>query len=816
MTTDSYMTLAIWLKERRKFLHLTQKQVAAAIPCSEQLIKKIELDTRKLQPEMAPRMAEVLDLHGEPCHRFLRIVRGEIGFERLPAVDVGHNEVQIVKPTQPAPFQAPPDLPCWVGRKQELQRLRRGLEKRQLISIYGIRGMGGVGKTSLAIHAAYILRGLFRDGVLWARLDTSDTMSILNAFAQAYGNDVKHLTDVETRSAAVRDILKDKQVLIILDNAENSEQIEPLLPPSSAKCAVLVTSRDELSLLDSWERIHLQAFNVDSHESRQLFTKVLGQAYVDQCCEALDQIADLLGHLPLALMIIAGRLGSVTHPITPSALLLELRQLDTRLDPLIRENRSVRASFNISYAALSEELQVFFDRLGVFGGDDFDIMAAAAVTLVNEDIAKSNLLRLQKLSLVNHSQGERFQLHPLLREYGREHLKEMKLGQRTQGYDMPDPYESMVKHYTQRAGATIYRRNQLIPEISNLIAALQTTDERKLAALLPVALDAFFAILRDHGLLEMAERYAKLGLAVACAVQDIRGQALVLIVQSEIAYWHNQSQLPILQQALPLARQCKDMRLVSQCLRHIGRWYLREGGKVIQAKAYCLEGYDIAQQYQLEDLFPMFYSALGLIAFYEGDMALAHEYNLKAYEIATKHQMFNDLYPLTIQNLVSDLIFQKRFDEANRYLDQGIKFCLEYQFNERLLLLYANGNELASEQSNYEVAKTYALDGLTLAQRLSNVPHIGTFMIQLGNIARLQKDYMRARHYLDEAMTLVETHGRVEHKVAIYLRTAFLEADLGNKLEARQLAIKAMNVFETLPPAEMKEITDFLETIDDD
>jgi len=211
----------------------------------------------------------------------------------------------------------------------------------------------------------------------------------------------------------------------------------------------------------------------------------------------------------------------------------------------------------------------------------------------------------------------------------------------------------------------------------------------------------------------------------------------------------------------------------------------------------------------------MFYSMLGLLAFYDGEMALAHEYNLKAYEVATKHQMFNDLYPLTIQNLVSDLIFFKKFEEANIYLKQGIKFCLEYQFNERLLLLYANGSDLEVGQSNYPFAKTYALDGLTLAKRLSNTPHIGTFMIQLGNIARLQKDYVQAKQHLEEAMTLLETHGRVEHKVAIYLRTAFLEADLGNKLEARRLAIKAMHVFETLPPAEMKEITDFLENIDD-
>ena len=90
------------------------------------------------------------------------------------------------------------------------------------------------------------------------------------------------------------------------------------------------------------------------------------------------------------------------------------------------------------------------------------------------------------------------------------------------------------------------------------------------------------------------------------------------------------------------------------------------------------------------------------------------------------------------------------------------------------------------------------------------MPHVSSFTINLGNITRLQGNYLQAKSYLDQARTLVEKHGYVEHKVGVLLRLAYLQKDLGDLTQARHLALEAAHVFDTLPPAEMQEITDFL------
>jgi hypothetical protein len=125
----------------------------------------------------------------------------------------------------PTPFQAIADLAHFVGREEELASLEKALLEGQSVTITSLEGMGGVGKTSLAAHLAHRLRPHFPDGILWARLDTSDPLSILSTFAATYGRDVSDYPDLESRSCVVRELLAEKRALLVLDNAERDEQV---------------------------------------------------------------------------------------------------------------------------------------------------------------------------------------------------------------------------------------------------------------------------------------------------------------------------------------------------------------------------------------------------------------------------------------------------------------------------------------------------------------------------------------------------------------------------------------------------------------
>ena len=128
------------------------------------------------------------------------------------------------RPAAEAPFQAIAAISYFVGRESELADLEAVLVSEGRSPTAVLHGIGGVGKTTLAAQAAYRLRPYFPDGILWARLDLSETLSILTSFAAAYGQDIGHYPDLDSRSRVVRGILANKQALIVLDNAHSSDQ----------------------------------------------------------------------------------------------------------------------------------------------------------------------------------------------------------------------------------------------------------------------------------------------------------------------------------------------------------------------------------------------------------------------------------------------------------------------------------------------------------------------------------------------------------------------------------------------------------------
>ena len=164
---------------------------------------------------------------------------------------------QSAKPL-PLPRQALVPPTYFTGREREINQLKTMLlESKNEAKV--LCGMGGVGKTTLAQKVACDpkIEQHFKDGTFWVDLQATDTMSVLDGFARTYGFDVSHFTQIDSRAGAVRSILRDKNVLIVLDNAWREEEVIPLLPHSTG-AGILITTRDEaLAYLLSEEVLHL-------------------------------------------------------------------------------------------------------------------------------------------------------------------------------------------------------------------------------------------------------------------------------------------------------------------------------------------------------------------------------------------------------------------------------------------------------------------------------------------------------------------------------------------------------------------------------
>jgi transcriptional regulator with XRE-family HTH domain len=318
-----------------------------------------------------------------------------------------------------APFQAPPNPPLFAGREAELQSLGEQLRAASHSTPYLLIGTTGVGKTALAARLAYRLRPHLPDGVLWARLDSSDPMTILQLFADAYGRDVTGFADLHSRSQAVRGLLARKRALIVLDNVRESEPARPFLPPSGPCALLLISRRHDLAIARSARRTVLEPFNAHGDEALALFTQVLGEERVRAEQTVLRKLADLLGHLPLALEIAAYRLAHEPG-LQTGHFLSRLRHERERLDQLAYGQKSVRAAFVSSYALLTPAQQAVFAALGQLPNHSFTVAAAATAAGLSPAAAGQQLQRLHALSLVHEGRHGRYRLLPLLHQFARE------------------------------------------------------------------------------------------------------------------------------------------------------------------------------------------------------------------------------------------------------------------------------------------------------------------------------------------------------------------------------------------------------------
>ena len=153
------------------------------------------------------------------------------------------------------------------------------------MAVSAVAGIGGVGKTTLAVHVAHAARDAFPDGQLYVDLQgteprPADPEVVLGAFLRALG--VPNPAIPETlaeRAALYRSTLDGRRVLALLDNAYDAAQIRQLLPGTPG-CAALVTSRVRMVDLAGAHLVDLDVMSPE--EALQLFTRIVGEERVAQ------------------------------------------------------------------------------------------------------------------------------------------------------------------------------------------------------------------------------------------------------------------------------------------------------------------------------------------------------------------------------------------------------------------------------------------------------------------------------------------------------------------------------------------------------
>jgi len=726
------------LRQLRAEAGLTQEELAEAARLSPRSVSDLERGiNRTARKETARLLADALGLTGPARAEFEAAARGR----PVPGC-AGTGGVAAATRTLPR------DIASFTGRQEELGQLALAAAgSGGVVRIHAIGGMAGVGKTAFAVHAAHQLAGRYPGGQIFLPLhghtpghvpvDPADALASLLLTA---GVAAAHIPPgLEARTALWRDRLAERQLLLILDDAADSEQVRPLLPGSGGSL-VLVTSRRHLSALEDATVVSLDT--LPPGQAAALLVRLAGRPGLAPDDPAVGEITGLCGYLPLAIGMVARQLHH--HPAwTAAGRAAELTAAADRLELMATENLSVAAAFDLSYADLTGQQQRLFRRLGLHPGDSIDGYAAAALDGTGLGAARRGLEALYDQCLLTEPAAGRYRMHDLIREHAR------ALAGRLDPDDDRDQATGRLLDYYQYAAARAH--------------ALITLQARPAPACADGAVPAAVPVLagREQAL---AWARAERGSLLACldhataASQHARVTALTAALAGLL---HSDGPWPEAitrhTTAVQAARQLGDRLAQANALNDLGhlRRLTSDYPAAVQVLEQALAIYrDIGNRLgQANALFD-----LGPIRWLTGD----HHGGIRDLERA-----------LAIYRDLGD-----RLGQANvlSYLGSGRRLIGDYPgaaqaFMEELAISRDLGDRLGEadalrelgavrwETGDYPGAGQLVEQALGIFRDLGDKPGQGETLYYLGGIRRQTGDYLAATQLLDQALDILRDLG---------------------------------------------------------
>jgi DNA-binding SARP family transcriptional activator/Tfp pilus assembly protein PilF len=494
----------------------------------------------------------------------------------------------------PLVAQLPADIQDFTGRDEQVQALRgllggpRRVDSPGAVIVAAVIGAGGLGKTTLAVHAAHLLRGQFRDGQLYARMlgaaaHPATPGDVLARFLRDLGMDPASIpASEEERAAHYRSRLTDRKVLIVLDDAHDAAQVRPLLP-GSASCAVLITTRNRLPDLSGSRYVDLDVLG--PAEARAMFAGIIGPDRAAAEPEATSEVLTACAGLPLAIRIAGARLTARTN-WTVRTIADRLADERRRLDWLKTGDLAVRACFEVSFTSLPGRAEVdgvdpahAFRLLGLWPGSSVGLPAAAALLGEPDESVADALEVLVDAQLLQEPAADRYRFHDLLKAYAAE---------RAAAEEVPGTRDAAVRRVLSWYLHTAVAMARVLSPHRELIAPEQVEP-----GIVPMAFSTVEAAL-DWGEQERTNLVAATRLAAAAGLHGVAWQLPVAAYSFfyRRTYW--EEWLVSHDVALDSVRQIGDRRGEASVLNNIGMAYARR--RMEEGVTYFQQTLDIRRE----------------------------------------------------------------------------------------------------------------------------------------------------------------------------------------------------------------------------
>jgi DNA-binding SARP family transcriptional activator/tetratricopeptide (TPR) repeat protein len=752
-------------------------------------------------------LADELGAEPSPATLALReeILRAA-GFAELGPPPSGVATAPPAAVSLPVPRELPRPPADFTGRTDELATLLGLLDLSALgdvgtpttrsgrpVVISAIDGMGGIGKSALAIQVANQLADHFPDGQLYVNLHGAtpglaplDPLEALGRLLRALGLDPAQVpAAVEEAAARFRSLAAGRRLLMLLDNARDAEQVRPLLP-ASRTCGVLITSRQALTTLEGVRAAHLDV--LPAEQALALLGRIAGPDRIATDPRPAAEVVRCCGRLPLALRIAGARLAA--RPGWPVRVLASrLADATHRLDELAAGDLAVGASLQVSLHTLQQSpdpldqaAAASFGLLSLPDGPDLGPAAAARLLDQPEPATRPLLERLVDAHLLEAPQPDRYQFHDLVRLYARQHASSQQpepvrlaaLG-RLVGFYTATAWQTqaLLRPGDQRAATTQpqWRHGgRQFPDMVAALAWLETERANLLAAIgqaaaatpkIPAALvgqltRALFGFFLARGYWQDGVQANQTVLELARRIQDQAAQGHALIdlggIYRRLGRYHQAVACP--QEALAIFRELGERDSQAASLTNLGaaHAWLRQHDQAIACLKESLTIYrDLGdrhgQAHSLSNL-GIAYERLG-----QHDQALAclQDSLTIRRELGARHGQANSLTSL-------GEVYRRlgRYHQALACLQEGLTIYRELgdRHGQAISLTYLGAVD--ERLGRYHQAVARLQEGLAIFRELASPYGQAEALRHLGDTLRALARHEQARSAWQEALAICE------------------------------------------------------------